>query len=185
MPPPVIDYLDANPDHILQGECTDLSWSFSGEGLALAQLFRDNTVLLTDVPFTGTYTDCPPSIGEVEYRLKVDAEFTGSAEQSAHVQVSVPEEQPPQIDLFEVEPGKISLFACFDLRWRFSGSGLAYAAILRNGEELFSDIPRQAVEQDCIEDPALIGSLTYTLKVDSESSGSAEENQTVEVSKAR
>ena len=58
-----------------------------GDSLALAQIFRNDQVWLTDVPSPGSQQDCPEAAGLVNYRIKVDSEFSGSAEAGQAVNV--------------------------------------------------------------------------------------------------
>ncbi len=84
---PVIKSFTASPQEITLGDCVLLSWDYAGQDLALSRIFRNQDVIATDPPLTGSQQDCPPSAGQVEYQLVVDAEFGGSAQQSQFVNV--------------------------------------------------------------------------------------------------
>lgn len=85
--PPVITTFIASPDQISVGQCLDLTWEFSGQDLALAQIFRGAEVIASDIAMNGTLQDCPVAPGQLIYRLQVDTEFGGSAQQSIFVTV--------------------------------------------------------------------------------------------------
>ena len=91
---PVINQFMLDQTEIILGECVNLSWSFSGDSLALAQIFRNEQVWLSDVPLDGSQEDCPQAAGLTTYRLKVDSEFSGSAEAGQAVNVAPPEPAP-------------------------------------------------------------------------------------------
>jgi hypothetical protein len=203
---PVINSFTAQPQQINQGECVTLSWDFTGVDLALAQVFRGGDVIASDVPSPGSTQDCPPGSGNVEYRLQVDAEFGGSAQQSAFVNVVAPEqptdtpvpvpptdtpvpeqptdtpvpEQPPVITSFTANPLQIDLNnSCTTLEWSFTGTSIVAVSVTRNGQPIVGP-DASSPYQDCV-DASLAGqNLTYELRVDSEFSGSATQDLTVQ-----
>jgi len=87
---PVINSFTANPNQINQGECTILSWDFTGQSLAKTQIFRGSDVIASDIPSPSSLQDCPPGTGQVVYSLVVDSEFGGSARGDAVVQIAAP-----------------------------------------------------------------------------------------------
>lgn len=184
--PPVIAAFNANPDQIDSGDCIELSWSFSGTSLAQAQIFRDGQTILSDAPVSGNLEDCPPAPGHVEYLLQVDSEFSGSAQASQFIDVYQPRqgqlpEIPPQIDYFEANPTQLYAGDELTLRWSFQGTSLTAARILQNEQEIAADIPNSGDLRVTI-DPGLEGStVTYTLIIDSEFSGSDRVEVQVEV----
>jgi PKD repeat protein len=84
---PVIKSFTVSPQEITLGECVLLSWDFAGQDLATARILRNEEVIATDPALTGSQQDCPPGVGQVQYRLVVDSEFGGSAQQSQFVNV--------------------------------------------------------------------------------------------------
>lgn len=85
--PPTINSFSADNTTISVGQCVNLSWSFSGQDLALALLSRNGEVLVQDVPMVGSHQDCPTSAGDYVYTLSVSSEFAGTV--SADVTVTV------------------------------------------------------------------------------------------------
>jgi hypothetical protein len=73
-------------DRINMGECVFLTWRFEGQGLASAGITRDGELIRSDPPQEGSHKDCPP-VGVMNYQLKVDSEFGGSATSDAQLTV--------------------------------------------------------------------------------------------------
>jgi len=105
---PVINNFTVSPQEIALGDCVDLSWDFTGQDLALVQIFRNEDVILTDPPNTGSDQDCPPGAGQVVYRLVVDSEFGGAAQQAQFVNVleAVQPTPTPEPPTPTTEPGQ-------------------------------------------------------------------------------
>lgn len=185
---PVIINFISSPGTISQGQCVALSWQFQGRDLILSRLYRDNDIILTDLPYSGVYTDCPTNSGQVKYHLSVDSEFAGSAlaaqvvnvipaPQPTPTQPPIPE-LPPIIDYFIVDQQQISLGECVNLSWSYRGTSLVSAQITRNSEIIISDASISGSAQDC---PASPGQITYRLNVYSEFADSAHNEQYVTV----
>ena len=86
---------------------------------------------------------------------------------------------PPEISAFSAQPAQLSLGACVELSWSFTGTDLAAAYINRNDIVIFDDVPLTGSEQDCtITEP---GNYLYELLVSSEFGGSAYSRAQVEV----
>ena len=183
---PVINSFSAQPGQINQGQCVNVSWNFTGVDLVLAQVFRGNEVIASDIASPGSMQDCPPGAGQVQYRIQVDSEFGGQAQQSAIVTVVSQEpptatpipEQPPTINYLAITSDgntvvdQINLGECVFITYGFEGTSLAASTLLRNGQEIDFDVTSPGSTQDCPSDPVLVGTVTYTLKVDSEFAGS-------------
>jgi len=188
---PVINSFVVDRTTITAGECVNLSWQFGGDSLALAQLFRNDDVIGTDIPLSGSQQDCPPTAGNFAYQLKVDSEFGGIAQQFQYVTVEAPAgdsggaaqlpEAPPVIESFTVDTTQINLGGCVNLAWSFSGASLAGARLLRNDAEIAFDVATPGSYQDCISDTSLVGAVVYRLIIDSEFAGSASAEQVVTV----
>lgn len=190
---PVINFFRAEPNQINQGECVNLSWSFTGQDLAAVTITRDGQPIASDVPIDGSQQDCPPNAGTVTYTLKVDAEFGGSAQQSAQVNVVAPQpptatpvpEQPPQITSFVASPPQVDLNnTCTTLTWSFTGTSIAGVGLVRidaNGNQVvLSEGDASSPYQDCV-DPGLAGqTLVYRLTVSSEFAGSTSQELAVQ-----
>ncbi|MDI6695295.1 MAG: transporter substrate-binding domain-containing protein [Anaerolineales bacterium] len=97
--PPVINFFSANPNPIDQGQCLNLSWSFSGDNITSAAIYRDGDSIADGLAPNGIMQDCPPDSGQVEYRLMVISAFGGGANASQFVFVQpllqiTPDDQP-------------------------------------------------------------------------------------------
>ncbi len=91
---PVISTFSATPAEISLGQCVNLTWAFSGDSLALAQILRNGQVWLEDVATSGSQEDCPQDVGTVMYQLNVASEFGGSAQAVQNVNVLAVEAVP-------------------------------------------------------------------------------------------
>ena len=74
------------------GECVFLTWRFEGQDLAYSQITRNGEQIVSDPPMEGGQNDCPP-VGRMNYQLKVDSEFGGSATREAVLEVIDPAAQ--------------------------------------------------------------------------------------------
>ncbi len=59
---PVISNFSVDQTEIPVNGCVNLTWSFSGDSLALAQISRNGQVWLPDVPMQGSQQDCPTEV---------------------------------------------------------------------------------------------------------------------------
>jgi len=84
---PVINSFTVDRNTMTDGECVTLTWQFGGDSLAATQLRRNDDVIATDIPPTGSQQDCPPGLGDVAYQLKVDSEFGGIAQQFQYLTI--------------------------------------------------------------------------------------------------
>jgi hypothetical protein len=171
-PAPVIYAFNASPRQVDQGKCVNLSWQFSGQSLSMTRLFRADMVLLQDIPFTGSFSDCPPNIGSVEYRLVIDSQQSGSARASQVVEVTMPllptPVPRPVIDYFVSDTDAITAGQCVNLSWSYSGSDITSAVITLDGQVINSSPPPNGSTSDC---PRTPGNVEYTLQVTSASAG--------------
>ncbi len=99
--PPTIEYFATTSDGTNQvsqinlGQCVILTWNFFGDSLAATTLTRNDSagnsaVIDSDFTAPGSFTDCindPALVGVLNYRLKVDSEFGGSAVRDAQLTV--------------------------------------------------------------------------------------------------
>jgi len=191
-PEPKISKFTTDQNQIVEGSCVRLDWAFEGPAVTFSRLFRDGEPILTDLSRVGDYIDCPPGTGIREYRLQIDTEHTGySAQAFQFVEIQartvinptpppIPPVVPPTINYFRSTVDKVVEGQCLELSWSFEGSDLATAQITRNGDILITDPPPTGTAEDC---PPAGGFAEYQLKVDSESSGTAEQSITVTVLK--
>ncbi len=116
---PIIYSFIASPSQIVFGNCLQLSWDFSGQDLVYRRIFRNGQLLLFDLPFAGSYTECPPITENIEYRLVIDSASHGSASAVQYVYVAPVNQatatpgptqpQPPVIDTFQADKELIEL----------------------------------------------------------------------------
>jgi ABC-type amino acid transport substrate-binding protein len=86
---------------------------------------------------------------------------------------------PPEINAFSAQPAELTVGACVELSWSFTGTDLAAAYINRNDIVILDGVPLTGSEQDCsITEP---GTYLYELQVSSEFGGSAYSRAQVEV----
>ncbi|HRW06938.1 MAG TPA: transporter substrate-binding domain-containing protein [Caldilineaceae bacterium] len=199
---PVINSFVVDRTNITFGECVNLSWQFGGDSLATSQLFRNDELIASDVPLSGSQEDCPPTPGNVAYQLKVDSEFGGIAQQFQYVSVedvgdagNLPEtpptdggegavqlpETPPVIESFTADTTQIDVGGCVNLAWSFSGTSIVNARLLRNDGEIAFDLLSPGSYQDCVTDDTFVGTVVYRLVVDAEFAGSSAAEQFVTV----
>ena len=65
---PVIYSFSVTPEEIPAGACVTISWS-TGGGVSWVTVLRDEYTVLDNAPFTSQAQDCPPTAGDVLYRL--------------------------------------------------------------------------------------------------------------------
>jgi hypothetical protein len=176
---PVINNFAVTPSSVIEGQCVTLSWNFSG-AVVMARIFRDGQVILQDMPFSGSASDCPPGTGQKEYKLQVDSEHAGSTVSTQFVEVVPParptatpeptQVPPPVINSFSVDFEKIIWGQCVTLSWQYSGGGQVTTTLERNGQSIGGNLPPQGTQKDC--PPP--GNSDYHLVVDSATSGSTD-----------
>lgn len=68
IPAPVVSSFTVSPGSIQQGQCVQASWAVQGTVDKIV-FERDGQDLLPNAPVSGTYTDCPPNTGQIQYGL--------------------------------------------------------------------------------------------------------------------
>jgi polar amino acid transport system substrate-binding protein len=66
-----IVFFNLSTDNIVLGECITMSWSYIGAGPEQAEILRNQDKLLVGPANTGDLQDCPLTIGQFEYTLRV------------------------------------------------------------------------------------------------------------------
>ncbi len=181
--PNIIRFSSDQGGQISQGQCVTLRWEVQGS-INNVRLSRNADTLWDGAPVQGNRQDCPPGPGNYSYYL--DANGSGGSNRSL-VSVNVmqqaqptatPAPQAPVINSFTASPNAITQGGCVNLAWNFTGQDLAVVRIFRNGEGIARDVPMDGSMQDCPPNP---GQVTYTLQVDSEFGGSAQQSAQVDV----
>lgn len=183
MPPaPQIFAFTVDRKEVHQGECVSLDWQYLAQDLVMARLFRDEMVLITDLAFIGSFTDCPANIGSFEYRLVVDTRSGGSARAAQTVEVTVPllptPAPQPVIDYFYTDQDAVVAGQCVSLSWSYSGSDLSSTSITVNGDVIRSNLEPSGSLTDC---PRSAGTNEYTLQATSASYGTIQQSVYVTV----
>jgi len=66
-----IVFFNLSTDNIVLGECVTLNWSYIGTGPEQAEILRNQDKLLSNPANTGDMQDCPATIGQFEYTLRI------------------------------------------------------------------------------------------------------------------
>jgi heat shock protein HslJ len=97
VPAPVVNSFTVSPGSIQAGQCVTASWSVSGK-VDKVVFERNGQDLLPNAPVSGTYNDCPPGTGQVQYGLGAYGPG-GKDVKNVYIQVSAapqPTAVPPQ-----------------------------------------------------------------------------------------
>jgi hypothetical protein len=95
VPAPVVTTFTVTPGQILQGECVQASWVVQGT-VDRVVFERNGEDLLPYAPVSGTYTDCPPVSGQVQYALGAYGPG-GQQVVNVYITVSVPPTATPEV----------------------------------------------------------------------------------------
>jgi hypothetical protein len=68
VPAPVVSSFSVTPGNIQQGQCVQASWTVQGK-VDKVVFERNGQDLLPNAPISGTYNDCPPGTGQMQYGL--------------------------------------------------------------------------------------------------------------------
>jgi polar amino acid transport system substrate-binding protein len=176
---PAIYYFTVTPSQIGQGQCVLLNWSFGGQDLTYARLFRGNQLLLQNIPLNNSYTDCPPGVGPLTYSLVVDSRFGGSTSAVQPIYIypligptvtSAPTLMPPPvINYFAADRNQVNLGECITLSWSVTGVAGTKIRLLRRKDVIASDLGSSGSLQDC---PLTPGAVDYYLIAETEDGGS-------------
>jgi heat shock protein HslJ len=95
VPAPVVTSFTVSPGTIQQGQCVKASWTVSGKVDKIV-FERNGQDLLPNAPLSGTYNDCPPGTGQVQYGLGAYGPG-GKDVKNVYVQVSAAPVQPTAV----------------------------------------------------------------------------------------
>ncbi len=147
----------ANPQTILQGQCSSLAWNTQNvQSVYLYEQGEDWR--LHQVAESGTQTVCPQATRTYELRVVLN---DGSVE-IRNVTVFVrPNTAVPQITQFTVDPpNQIAISQCVTIRWTVEGA-ISTVNIGRSGVVIWPNAPFGGSMQDC---PPSLGQQTYTIE---------------------
>ena len=169
--PVITSFVLTPPYQITLGQCVALSWTVTGD-VTSVKLSSNGVVLWDGAPSTGTFQNCPTSLGQVGYSL----EATGPGGQSRHqeyIQVvtgtavptltpiatnlptAVPTTSatgtpnPPTIDSFKAMPQEIREGECVQVSWRVSGNATV-VRIYRNNVIVGDHVGLNGSVRDCL-----------------------------------
>ncbi|MEA3335143.1 MAG: transporter substrate-binding domain-containing protein [Chloroflexota bacterium] len=164
---PDIKQFSADPGEIAVGHCTTLRWDVQGN-VNRVNISRNNVSLWDGAPFRGSYQDCPPGTGTMNYALEATG-TGGTSRATKNVNVvdtpatptPVPTSEPqPVINAFTVTPSKINVNECVLVAWSTSG-GTDHVRLYRAGNVVQDDAGLQGQIQDCL---SQLGDVIYTLE---------------------
>jgi ABC-type amino acid transport substrate-binding protein len=108
VPAPVVSSFSVTPGNIQQGQCVQASWTVQGK-VDKVVFERNGQDLLPNAPISGTYTDCPPGTGQIQYGLGAygpggkdvkNVYIAVSAVQPTAVPTAVPPQPKPPVYLY-------------------------------------------------------------------------------------
>lgn len=67
-PPPTINTFTVTPAELNLGQCVTVDWAVSGSVTSVT-ILRNETLIWPNAPLSGSTSDCPPSAGDVPYRI--------------------------------------------------------------------------------------------------------------------
>ncbi len=85
---PQITQFAVTPAFISAGECVDITWQVQGQ-VSNVKLTRDGGIIWDGAPMSGTFNDCPPNTGIVNYGIDATGPG-GTSQQQQAVTVSEP-----------------------------------------------------------------------------------------------
>lgn len=181
---PVIKRFTVDPKQVTVGQCLTIQWAVEGT-VDKVTLTANDSVLWDGAPTKGSYQDCPPGAGKVNYGLQ--AAGPGGTSQ-AHETINVydpatatpaPTAAPeqPVIYSFSVSPNQIADGEYVDINWS-TGGGTTKVDILRNGAPFIVDAELTGHAQD---QPTPAGAYTYQLVASNPAGQKATQQKTVNV----
>lgn len=158
---PFVQNFVASPASILSGQCTQLAWAVTGS-ISLIDLQRNGSLLWSNLPFTGNYSDCPAMSGVYTYVLTANGPG-GSTWAQVQVQVGSVQPTPPSrpvIYAFQADPAQVLIGQCTTLSWN---SAFGTSVQLYSGRTLIAGgLESSGSMSNC---PNRTGPLTYHLVV--------------------
>lgn len=155
---------------LVQGSCVVINWEVQGN-VTLINLLRNNQLLWEGAPVRSSLQDCPPALGNFEYRIEASGPG-GTSRAAQTITVERPQQPtatptptstavpPVSITQFDVQPPNVNLGECISLVWTVGGDpGLVQ--IRRNGAVIFDNAPYSGAGQDC---PASSGTVIYRIE---------------------
>jgi hypothetical protein len=140
-----------------------IGWSVSGQVTRVSLLVNNNPVW-DYAPVSGSYQDCPATIGTQVYTLQAFGPEGTSAQQTAVSVQSNPQPttptptpsgsnpQQPVINGFTLSPDQITPGACTTVSWTTSG-GTTRVQLRRDNAVIWDNAPLSSSVQDCPQVP--------------------------------
>ncbi len=201
---PVIERFTVDPAQITAGQCVDIIWAITGDVTKVTLLRGTVDLWPAGAPVSGTWQDCPPSTGTVNYSIEATGPGgtsrlqrqvfvnpvptpivtnTPIPPQSTDTPVPPPASPtpiPPVIYTFSANPSQIEVSECVDVSWQ-TGGAATQRDLLRNGVTILPNAPASGSISDCLN---TAGAYTYRLEVSGSSGEIVAEDRSVTVSEA-
>jgi polar amino acid transport system substrate-binding protein len=191
---PTIESFTVSPSAINAGQCVDIRWQVSGN-VSNVVIGRNEVVLWSHAPLSGTLSDCPPA-GVATYYLEASGSGgTNRVQQNVNVSspTAVPTNMPtqmpptatpgtgtpPTIDIFSVVPTQITTGQCISFSWHVTGDP-DLVQILRNNVIILGPAGSSGSGQDCANFEA--GTVVYSITASNEAGSAVPQQETVTVS---
>jgi len=147
----------ANPESILQGQCSTLAWNTQNvHSVYLYEQGEDWQ--LHQVAESGTQTVCPQATRTYELRVVLN---DGSVVIRNVTIIVRPSTAVPQITQFTVDPpNQVAIGQCVTIRWTVEGA-VSAVNIGRSGVVIWPNAPFGGSMQDC---PPSLGQQSYTIE---------------------
>ncbi len=196
------------PYSVTLGQCVLITWKVEGN-VSTVNIFRNDTAIWTNAPFSGNRQDCPPATGQYTYKIEASGPG-GNSVASQTIQVvdqatpvptsTVPPEQPtstpvptqapetpmpipdPVIYTFSATPNEVETGQCVTVGWSVGGS-TDQVQILKNGSVVYDNAPLQDSVQDC--ETSSAGTINYSISATNKAGGSASQDAQVTVHESK
>jgi ABC-type amino acid transport substrate-binding protein/heat shock protein HslJ len=196
------------PYSVTLGQCVLVTWIVEGN-VSTVNIFRNDTAIWTNAPFSGNRQDCPPATGQYTYKLEASGPG-GNSVASQTIQVidqatpvptsTVPPEQPtstpvptqppatatpipdPVIYTFSATPNQVETGQCVTVGWSVGGA-TDKVQLTKNGSVVYDDAPLRDSVQDC--ETSSAGTITYGILATNSAGGSASQDTTVTVHESK
>lgn len=159
---PVINQFFASPGSIVQGQCTALNWSVSGQ-VNQVNIARGNTAIWNSAPVSGQMQDCPPGQGTITYNLTASGPG-GTSRASANVTVNLKPPTEPIIKYLTATPEQIYFGECVIIQWSVDSKSTNITLDRYDQSGLKAQLKRDALPNDGYQDCGMPeGQYTYRL----------------------
>jgi len=206
---PQITRFTVEPPYTLTlGQCVIITWIVEGN-VSTVNIFRNDTAIWTNAPFSGNRQDCPPATGQYVYKLETSgpggnsvasqtiqvvdqptAVPTSTTEPEQPTSTPVPTQPPatatpipdPVIYSFSATPTQVETGQCVTVLWSVGGA-TNKVQLTKNGSVVYDDAPLRDSVQDC--DTSSAGTITYGIVASNQAGVSASQEARVTVHESK